>query len=62
MALKAIEMGIEHSVVRQTILKKMSSTGSGYSTVEALVMDCLQSPEEGTSNKTGEQSSAPLIR
>ena len=57
MAQKAIEMGLDPSVVERTTLEKISRTGSGYSSLEALMEDCLnntprsdaaESPEEGT--------------
>ncbi|CAG5992431.1 unnamed protein product [Menidia menidia] len=59
-AQKALEMGIESSVVEKTILKKISSTGSGYSTVEALVEDCLNGTAEDNSEQTQEQDEDPL--
>ncbi|XP_068442335.1 E3 ubiquitin-protein ligase XIAP [Clinocottus analis] len=46
MAQKAIGMGLEPSVVEKTILDKISATGSGYSTVEELVEDCLSNSQE----------------
>ncbi|XP_029296820.1 E3 ubiquitin-protein ligase XIAP [Cottoperca gobio] len=44
MAQRAIGMGLEPSVVEKTILEKIRSTGSGYSTSEALMEDCLNTP------------------
>lgn len=41
---KAMEMGLEQSVVEQIILEKTSRTGSGYSSLEALIKDCLNCP------------------
>lgn len=41
MAQRAIEAGLEPSVVEKTILEKISATGSGYSTLEALMDDCF---------------------
>ncbi|XP_070769393.1 E3 ubiquitin-protein ligase XIAP [Enoplosus armatus] len=52
MAQKAIGMGLEPSVVEKTTLEKISRTGSGYSSLEALIEDCLnntpvtQEPDE----------------
>lgn len=60
-ALKAIEMGFADSVVKQTILKKIKSTGSGYSNVEALVEDCFHNMPESASYKTEEQSNLTPI-
>ncbi|KAM6923759.1 E3 ubiquitin-protein ligase XIAP [Xenentodon cancila] len=59
-ALKAIEMGFECSMVEKTILKKISSTGSGYSNVEALVEDCFDSTAESKSTNTEQQNEDPL--
>nr|XP_046261254.1 E3 ubiquitin-protein ligase XIAP [Scatophagus argus] len=41
MAQKALEVGLEPSVVERTILEKIGRTGSGYSSLEALMEDCL---------------------
>ncbi|KAM9357281.1 E3 ubiquitin-protein ligase XIAP [Symphorus nematophorus] len=41
MAQKAIDMGLEPSVVETTILEKIGRTGSGYSSLEELVEDCI---------------------
>lgn len=40
MAQKAIERGLDPSVVEKTILEKISRTGTSYSTLEALMEDC----------------------
>ncbi|KAM4555935.1 E3 ubiquitin-protein ligase XIAP [Odontesthes bonariensis] len=60
LAQKAIEVGIEPSVVERTILKKMSRTGSGFSSVEALVEGCLEDTPESYSDQTQEQDEDPL--
>uniref|UniRef100_A0A1A7YLH5 E3 ubiquitin-protein ligase XIAP n=1 Tax=Iconisemion striatum TaxID=60296 RepID=A0A1A7YLH5_9TELE len=55
---EVVEMGINPSVVRKTVLKKISRTASGYSSVEALVEDCLHdAPREEI---TEEQDENPL--
>ncbi|XP_017275162.1 E3 ubiquitin-protein ligase XIAP [Kryptolebias marmoratus] len=46
MARKAIEIGIEPSMVERSILQKIDRTGSGFSNVEALVEDCLSNTAE----------------
>lgn len=48
MARKAIEMGLEPSIVEKTITEKISRTGSGYSNLEALFEDCFNNTPEGT--------------
>jgi len=58
LAQKAIEIGIEPSVVERTILMKMSRTGSGFSSVEALVEGCLENTPESYSDQTQEQGNA----
>lgn len=59
MAQKAIEMGLEPSVVERTTLEKISRTGSDYSSLEALVEDCLNNaPQSGAA--TMEQDEDPL--
>lgn len=47
LAQKAIEMGLEASAVERIILEKTSRTGSGYSSLEALIQDCLNCPPQG---------------
>ncbi|TNN38104.1 E3 ubiquitin-protein ligase XIAP [Liparis tanakae] len=46
MAQKAIEMGLEPSVVEKTILEKIDQTGSGHSSLEELVEDCLNNSQQ----------------
>lgn len=53
MAQKAIEMGLEPSLVERTILERMRITGSGHSSVQALVEDCV-------SNTAAPQEDDPL--
>ncbi|XP_044062011.1 E3 ubiquitin-protein ligase XIAP isoform X2 [Siniperca chuatsi] len=60
MAQKAISMGLEPSVVEKTTLEKISRTGSGYSSLEALVEDCLNNTPESDAVKTPEQDEDPL--
>ncbi|XP_031136007.1 E3 ubiquitin-protein ligase XIAP [Sander lucioperca] len=60
MAQKAIGMGLEPSVVEKTILEKVSRTGSGYLTLEALIQDCLENAPESDAAKTLEQDEDPL--
>ncbi|XP_072252181.1 E3 ubiquitin-protein ligase XIAP [Leuresthes tenuis] len=60
LAQKAIEMGIEPSVVERTILMKMSRTGSGFSSVEALVEGCLENTPQSYSEQTQEQDEDPF--
>lgn len=43
MAQKVIAMGLDPSVVERITLEKIRTTGSGYSSVETLVEDCLNS-------------------
>lgn len=59
-AQKAIGMGLEPSVVEKTILEKMSRTGSDYSTLEALMVDCLNMTPDSDAAKTQEQDKDPL--
>lgn len=61
MAQKAIGMGLEPSVVEKTILEKVSRTGSGYLTLEALIQDCLENAPESDAAKTLEQGRVPLV-
>ncbi|KAM9850174.1 E3 ubiquitin-protein ligase XIAP [Aulostomus maculatus] len=56
----AIGMGLDPSVVEKAVLEKISKTGIGYSSLEALMEDCLSSmPESGASN-TRERDEDPL--
>ncbi|XP_008276362.1 E3 ubiquitin-protein ligase XIAP [Stegastes partitus] len=59
MAQKAIEMGLDPSVVEKTILDKISRTGSDYAKLESLVEDCLNNrPDSDT--VTEKQDEDPL--
>lgn len=60
MAQKAIEMGLEPSAVEKTILEKISRTGSGYSTLEALMEDCLNNTPDSDAANTQRQDEDPL--
>ncbi|KAM3612380.1 uncharacterized protein V6R79_007762 [Siganus canaliculatus] len=60
MAQKAIEWGLKPSVVEKTTLEKISRTGSGYSSLEALIEDCLNSSPQNDDAKTQEQEEDPL--
>lgn len=55
MAQKAIGMGLEPSVVEKTTLEKISRTGSGYSTLEELMEDCLNNTPESDAANSQEQ-------
>ncbi|XP_030001254.1 E3 ubiquitin-protein ligase XIAP [Sphaeramia orbicularis] len=59
-AQKAIEVGLEPSMVEQTILDKMSRTGSGYSSLEELVEDCLNNPPQSEASNKEEKDEDPL--
>lgn len=61
MAQKAIEMGLEPSVVEKAVLEKINRTGSGYSSLEALVEDCFNnSPLQSDTARTLEQDEDPM--
>lgn len=60
MAQKAIEMGLEPSLVERITLEKISRTGSGYSSLEALMEDCLGSTPQNDPPKAEEQGTVPL--
>ncbi|CAK6967739.1 E3 ubiquitin-protein ligase XIAP [Scomber scombrus] len=59
MAQKAIERGLDPSVVEKTILEKISRTGTSYSTLEALMEDCNNNMRESDS-MSAEQDEDPL--
>lgn len=59
MVQKAVEMGIEASVVEKSILEKMNRTGSGYSSMEALVEDCLRNT---TASETAKEQGSNVAR
>ncbi|KAJ4945444.1 hypothetical protein JOQ06_023129 [Pogonophryne albipinna] len=60
MAQKAIEAGLEPSVVEKTILEKISATGSGYSTLEALMDDCFNDTAMSDAASSQSQDEDPL--
>uniref|UniRef100_A0A8C6TT65 E3 ubiquitin-protein ligase XIAP n=1 Tax=Neogobius melanostomus TaxID=47308 RepID=A0A8C6TT65_9GOBI len=60
MAQKAIEMGLEPSLVARTITERMRTTGLGYSSVQALVEDCLNNPPDSEASTTAKQDDDPL--
>ncbi|XP_049898871.1 E3 ubiquitin-protein ligase XIAP [Epinephelus moara] len=62
MAQKAIEMGLEPSAVERTILEKMSRTGSSYSTLKALIEDCLNNTPDSDAAKTQDEDPLEKLR
>lgn len=60
MAQKAIEMGLEPSVVERTILEKISKTGSGYSSLEELLEDGFNNTPQSNAAHAEEQDEDPL--
>ncbi|XP_071394537.1 E3 ubiquitin-protein ligase XIAP [Centroberyx affinis] len=60
MAQRAIGMGLEPAVVEKTILEKISRTGSGYSSLEALLQDCLNQTPDSDAAMTEEKDEDPL--
>ncbi|XP_056143558.1 E3 ubiquitin-protein ligase XIAP [Lampris incognitus] len=60
MAQKAIGMGLDPAVVETTILDKISRTGSDYSSMEALIQDCLGKTPESHVARSEEQDEDPL--
>ncbi|XP_059202015.1 E3 ubiquitin-protein ligase XIAP [Centropristis striata] len=60
MAQQAIGMGLEPSVVEKTILEKISRTGSDYSSLEALMEDCLNRTPESANAQSQEKDEDPL--
>lgn len=62
MAQKAIEMGLDPSVVEKTILEKISSTGSGYSSLQGLVEDCLNNTPESDAVKMEDEDPLEKLR
>lgn len=61
MAQKAIEMGLEPGVVERTTLEKIIRTGSGYSSLEALMEDCLNNTPESDAPETQEQGTVDTV-
>lgn len=62
-AQKAIEMGLEPSLVEKTILQKLQTTGSSFSSVQALVEGCLNyEPENEASTKADEDPLEKLLK
>lgn len=60
MAQKAIEMGLEPTTVKKTILEKISRTGSEYASMDALVQDCLNETLDSDAARTVEEDEDPL--
>ncbi|XP_034453580.1 E3 ubiquitin-protein ligase XIAP [Hippoglossus hippoglossus] len=60
MAQKAVEMGLNPCEVEKTILEKISRTGSGYSSLEALLEDCLNNSHESDTTETEKPDENPL--
>ncbi|XP_073343475.1 E3 ubiquitin-protein ligase XIAP [Pagrus major] len=60
MAQKAIEMGLDPSVVERTTLEKIGRTGSGYSSLEALMEDCLNNTPLSDAAESQEQDEDPM--
>ncbi|KAM4621656.1 E3 ubiquitin-protein ligase XIAP [Polymixia lowei] len=60
MAQRAIEMGLEPATVERTILEKIKRTGSNYTSLEALVQDCLNHTPESDAVMSEEQEEDPL--
>ncbi|XP_023251657.1 E3 ubiquitin-protein ligase XIAP isoform X1 [Seriola lalandi dorsalis] len=60
MAQNAIGMGLEPCVVEKTILMKIRRTGSGYSSLEALLEDCFNNTPESATAMTEQQDEDPL--
>ncbi|XP_075960011.1 E3 ubiquitin-protein ligase XIAP [Anarhichas minor] len=56
----AIGMGLEPGVVEKTILEKIGKTGSGYSTVEELMEDCLKDTLQRDAANSQDQDVDPL--
>ncbi|XP_035505842.1 E3 ubiquitin-protein ligase XIAP [Scophthalmus maximus] len=61
-AQKAIEMGLSPCVVEKTILEKISRTGSGYCSLEALMEDCINSSPESDAAKQDEDPLEKLMK
>lgn len=61
LAQKALGMGLKPCVVEKTIKEKISRTGSGYSSLEALVEDCLKNTPESDTARTEEQGTVPPV-
>ncbi|KAM7000222.1 E3 ubiquitin-protein ligase XIAP [Tautogolabrus adspersus] len=59
MAQRAIGMGLEPSVVEKSILEKINRTGLGYSSLEELMEDCLNTQDSDPA-QSQEQDEDPL--
>lgn len=59
MAQKAIEMGVDPSVVERTILEKISKTGLGYSSLEELLEDSFNNTPQSDAAHAKEQGTEP---
>ncbi|KAE8286186.1 E3 ubiquitin-protein ligase XIAP [Larimichthys crocea] len=60
MAQKAIELGLEPSVVERTILEKISKTGAGYSSLEELLEDGFNNTPQSDAANAENQDEDPL--
>ena len=59
---RALKMGLEPSLVKRITLEKISRTGSGHSSLQALVEDCFNSPPPSDAAKTQEKGTvAPAV-
>lgn len=59
MAQKAIELGLEPSVVERTILEKISKTGAGYSSLEELLEDGFNNTPQSDAANAENQGAEP---
>lgn len=59
-AQKAIEIGLDPSVVEKTTLEKIGRTGTGYSSLQALMEDCLNNTPESAAAETQLKDEDPL--
>ncbi|KAM6953277.1 E3 ubiquitin-protein ligase XIAP isoform 2-T2 [Aplochiton taeniatus] len=60
MTQKAIEMGLEPSLVERTVQEKIQRTGSDYSNLEALLHDCFNKTPDTNVTMAEEQCDDPL--
>lgn len=58
MARTVLEMGLDPSVVERITQEKIQTTGSGYSSVETLVEDCLNSTAPSEAATAQDQGTA----
>lgn len=59
-AQRAIQIGLDPSLVEKIILDKIHSTGSGYSNPESLIEDYLNDRAGSDAGRTGQQDEDPL--